>query len=68
MVMLDDSSGDFIYKNDMLLFLEKERRQTEYQIATQEKQDCSSGWPKEYLESLKDKLKLINRFISKVNE
>lgn len=68
MVMLDDSSGDFMYKNDMLLFLERERRQTESKITVQEKQDCSSGWPKEYLESLKDELKLINRFISKVNE
>jgi len=68
MVMLDDSSGDFFYKNDILLLLERERRQTEYSIAIQEKQDCSSGWNKEYLANLKDQLNLINRFISKVNE
>ena len=67
-VMLDDSSGDFLYKNDILLFLERERRQTEYNIAIQEKQDCSSGWNKEYLANLKDQYKLIDRFISKVYE
>lgn len=68
MVMLDDSSGDFIYKNDILLFLERERRQTERNIAIEEKQDCSSGWHKEYLEKLKDQLKFIDSFISKVYE
>lgn len=68
MVLLDNSSGDFIYKNDLLLYLETERRYTETQIKTQAKQDCSSGWNKEYLRLLEDKLSIIQSFISKIHE
>lgn len=68
MVLLDNSSGDFIYKNDLLLYLERERRFAETQIATQRKQDCSSGWNKEYLAMLEDRLSIFQAVISKIDE
>lgn len=68
MVLLDDSSGDFIYKNDLLLYLERERRFRETQIESQKKQDCSSGWNKEYLAMLEDRLSIFQTIISKISE
>ena len=67
--MLDNSSGDFIYKSDLLLFLERERRRTEQSIAYTQKQDCGPDtWNAKYLEQLKDRLKIIEDIIRGVNE
>jgi len=68
MVLLDNSSGDFIYKSDLLLYLGRERRFLEKQIETQKKQDCTSGWNKEYLELLKDRLSIYENIITEINK
>ena len=77
MVLLDNSSGDFIYKNDLLLFLERERRFVESQIddqkkriENQEKQEnkTTDSWNKDYLEMLKDRLSIYNQILTVVNK